>query len=41
MHTPSKVLKQALEEGRKDDIRLTTDLFGLKELIENDSKNNK
>jgi glutamyl-tRNA reductase len=38
MHTPSKVLKQAIEEGRKDDIRLTADLFGLKELVENDSK---
>ena len=40
MHTPSKALKQALEEGREDDIRITTDLFGLKELVENDSKNN-
>jgi glutamyl-tRNA reductase len=38
MHTPSKVLKQALEEGRQDDIRLTNALFGLKEIVENDSK---
>ena len=38
MHTPSKVLKQALEDGRKDDIRLTSDLFGLNELGENDPK---
>jgi hypothetical protein len=41
MHTPSKVLKQALEEGRQDDIRLTNALFGLKEIVENDSKKNK
>lgn len=38
MHTPSKVLKQALEDGRKDDIRLTTDLFGLNEPGESDPK---
>ncbi len=29
MHTPSKMLKKAAENGRKSDIRLTKDLFGL------------
>jgi len=41
MQSPYNVLIKALEVGRNDDIRLTTDLFGLKDLIENDSNNNK
>jgi len=36
MHTPSRRLKQAGEQGRKDHIRLASDLFGLQESNEDE-----
>ena len=37
LHTPSKKLKQAGEQGRKDHIRLASDLFGLQKSDANEA----
>ncbi len=37
LHTPSRKLKQAGEQGRKDHIRLAGDLFGLQKSDENEA----